>query len=238
MNIREVIPKPLKKILRPVYYSILKPDKYKKSLGFWQSRLAIDGGTFVNSHYERIMLGMAGEESDRFLAGKIVADFGCGPRGSLVWADSAALRIGIDVLAGRYADVFKSNLVGHGMIYLTSTETVIPLPSSYVDVMYTLNAIDHVDDFELMCDEILRVIKPGGEFIGSFNINEQPSVCEPQMLTENIIRDRILNKLEIRSYRLADRRPEGNTYDGFFDASPEYDNTRPGFLWVRGEKKS
>ena len=120
MNIRSVIPGSLKKILRPVYYSIRKPDKYKKSIDFWRNRLEIDSGTFVNSHYERLMLGMAGEESNRFLAGKIVADFGCGPRGSLVWANSAAQCIGIDVLAGRYADVFKSNLVSHGSVcYLT-----------------------------------------------------------------------------------------------------------------------
>ena len=45
------------------------------------------------------MLAMAEEPTADFLAGKIVAAFGCGPRGSLVWAPNALLRIGIDVLA-------------------------------------------------------------------------------------------------------------------------------------------
>jgi SAM-dependent methyltransferase len=237
MDIRRAIPESLKKLLRPVYYAVRKPDKYKKSLDFWHSRLRIDSGTFVNSHYQRLMLGMAGEDSDRFLAGRVVADFGCGPRGSLVWAGSAGLRIGIDVLADQYIDHFKSNLVNHGMIYLTSTETAIPLPSDYVDVMYTLNAIDHVDDFGLMCDEIVRTIKPGGEFIGSFNINEPPSVCEPQSLTEEIVKGQMLGRLEIQSYRLANRGPEGDMYAGFFDAGCQYDAAQPGFLWVRGKKK-
>ena len=237
MTIRQAIPGPFKKILRPVFYAARKPDKYKKSLDFWRSRLDIDGGTFKNSHFERLMLGIAGEDSDRFLTGRILADFGCGPRGSLVWAKSAALRIGIDVLAGRYAEVFKSNLIGHGMIYLTSTESVIPLPSNYVDVMYTLNAIDHVDDFGLMCEEIIRVIKPGGELIGSFNIGEAPTVCEPQLLTEEIVRDKLLRRFEIKSYRLANRGPEGDLYAGFFDLNSVYNGDQPGFLWVRGVKR-
>ena len=116
------------------------------------------------------MLAMAEEPDDNFLKGKIVADFGCGPRSSLFWASSASLKIGIDVLADRYADEFTDNIISHGMIYLKSTEKVIPLPSNFVDVMFTLNAIDHVDSFSNMCSEIIRVLKPGGDFIGSFNL--------------------------------------------------------------------
>jgi hypothetical protein len=101
--------------------------KYEEELAFWKSRLVHDQGTFQNKHYERIMLGMAQESSQDFLRGRIVADFGCGPRGSLVWADGASLRIGIDVLADAYADAFTDNITSHNMIYLKSTEEVIPL---------------------------------------------------------------------------------------------------------------
>ena len=236
MNIRRMLPDPVKKALRPVYSSLVRPDKYKESLKFWKSRLEIDGDFFVNSRYRQLMLGMAGEESDRFLEGKIVADFGCGPRGSLVWARAARLRIGIDVLATRYADMFKSNIISHGMIYLNSSESVIPLPSGFVDVMFTLNAIDHVDDFGLMCDEIIRVIKPGGEFIGGFNIGEPPTVCEPQMLTEEIIRDKLLGRFEIESYRLANRCPGENVYADCFEENASYNPNEQGFLWVRARK--
>ena len=54
------------------------------------------------------------------------------------------------------------------MIYLKSTEKIIPLPSDFVDVLFTLNAIDHVNDFPAICSEIIRVIRPGRLFIGSF----------------------------------------------------------------------
>jgi len=57
----------------------------------------------------------------------------------------SSLRIGIDVLADCYADEFTDNILSHGMIYLKSTEQVIPLPSAMVDILFTMNAIDHVD---------------------------------------------------------------------------------------------
>src|SRR6185437_14216387 len=115
-----------------------------------------DPGT--GAYYERLMLGMAEEPNADFLSGKIVADFGCGPCGTLVWAPHALVRIGIDVLADRYADEFPEVIRSHGMIYVKSTEKVIPLPSDSVDVLFTLNAIDHVSDFPAMCSEIIRVI--------------------------------------------------------------------------------
>lgn len=165
--LKTVIPEPVRQALRPLTRPLLNRliPKHDAELNFWRSRFEVDKGKFSNSHYERLLLAMAEEPSDDFLSGKIVADFGCGPRGSLVWASSALLRIGIDVLADRYADEFTDNIVSHGMIYLKCTENAIPLPSDFVDVMFTLNAMDHVDNFPVMCKEIIRVLKPGGEFL-------------------------------------------------------------------------
>ena len=92
--LKTIIPEPIKQVFRPKRNRLI--NKYDSELYFWRSRLEIDKGKFRNSHYERLMLAMAEESNDDFLEGKIVADFGCGPRGSLVWANSALLRIGID----------------------------------------------------------------------------------------------------------------------------------------------
>jgi len=228
------VPEPIKRIIRPINKYLVK--KYDSELSFWRGRLEIDKGKFVNSHYRRLMLAMAEESSDDFLNGKIVADFGCGPRGSLVWASSAFLRIGIDVLADIYADEFTDNITSHGMIYLKSTENVIPMPSDFVDVMFTLNAIDHVDNFTSMCKEIIRVLKPGGLFIGSFNLEEPASFCEPQQLNEKIIRENLLNYLEVQSYRITKKGPEEDLYAPFFDGKLSYELGQEGFLWVRAIK--
>jgi SAM-dependent methyltransferase len=225
--------------VRRAYYRarVRLTGKYDSELRFWRGRFAADQGRFSNSHYERLMLAMAEEPNDRFLKGKIVGDFGCGPRGSLAWARSALLRLGIDVLVDRYADEFTDNLVSHGMVYVKSTESVIPIPTGYVDVMFTLNAMDHVDDFPAMCCEIVRVIKPGGLFVGSFNLHEPPSKCEPQTLSEQVIRDHLLDRLEVISYRITEMGPPEDQYGAFFRGELSYQAGRKGFLWVKARKR-
>jgi len=238
MNLKErlkaLTPDLMKKLIRPVRALTIK--KSSATLAFWKSRYIIDHGHFINYQYRELMLAMAEETSDVFLTGKIVADFGCGPRGSLVWAQSALLRVGIDVLADRYADLFTDNMISHGMIYLKSTEKIIPLPSDFIDVMFTLNAMDHVDDFPSMCREILRVIKPGGLFIGSFNLGEPPTPSEPQRLDEEMIKYNLIDKLELLSYRITKKGPVENIYSPFFNGNLTYRDGQEGILWIRAKK--
>lgn len=233
-RIARFIPEPAKAVLRPVVRKLTR--KHSSELSYWKSRHRIDHGVFHNEHYERLMLAMAGEADDSFLKGKIVADFGCGPRGSLVWAKSAALRIGIDALTDRYADEFTDNIISHGMVYVKSTEKVIPLPADFVDVMFTVNAIDHVDSLTRMCGEIIRVLKPGGDFIGSFNLDGRPTSCEPQSLDEEVIKKLLLDFLDVRSYRITNQGPEDNQYLPFSQGELHYDRGNKGILWVRARK--
>jgi ubiquinone/menaquinone biosynthesis C-methylase UbiE len=203
-------------------------------LHYWQTRWQEEGEVFENSFYERLMLGMAGEADASFLQDKIVADFGCGPRGSLCWAKNARLRIGIDVLSEKYTSF---NIASHDMCYVCSTEKHIPLPSDYVDVLFTLNALDHVSDFEKMCCEIFRIIAKGGELIASFNLGEPPTITEPQLLSEERIKQSLLDHLNLTSYRLAPRGPERDHYRYFFNKS-DMPSTKPQFLWIRGKKSA
>ena len=235
----ELIPAPVAKLLRPLTSTVLYRlmDKYGTQLSFWKKVYKTENGTFENSHFGRIMLAMAGESDDRFLKGKVVVDFGCGPRGSLVWAGSASLRIGVDVLADRYADMFTGSILSHEMIYLKSTEKVIPLPSEFVDTVFTLNAMDHVNAFTDMCREIMRILKPGGDFIGSFNIESHTSATEPQSLNEKMIEDNLLKYLDVKSRRLSGLGPAGNLYAPLLEGNESYQPGEEGFLWVRGTKR-
>lgn len=232
---KKLIPSPVKRVLRPIRNLFV--DKYSSELKWWKERLKIDNGTFSNDHYQRIMLGIANEFNDEFLKGKVVADFGCGPRGSLRWIESAGVKIGIDVLTDRYLDLFSENLLMHNMIYIKSTESMIPLPGDFVDVMFTINAMDHVDNFKKMCDEILRVLKPGGLFLGSFNLEEPPSPCEPQQLTEKKVHKYLLDHMEIISCKLAGKGPSNDGYAHCYEANPVYSSGEEGFLWVKAQKK-
>jgi SAM-dependent methyltransferase len=211
--------------------------KYDQELRFWISRHTLDHGTFKNSHYKSLMLAMAEEEDPSFIDGKVVADFGCGPRGSLAWAERATIRIGIDVLVDRYLAEFKQDLISHGMIYMKSSEVAIPLPSSYVDLLFTLNAMDHVHNLSAMSCELRRILKPNGQLIGSFNIGEPPSATEPQSLTEESVKTEILKDMDLISYRVAKRGPEDNPYKYLLEQGHELELRERGFVWVRARKR-
>lgn len=232
-TLRDMMPDSVKEALRPVRNVLFR--KYDAELSFWRYKHHKEG-TFGNSFYKDMMLAMAQEASAEFVRGKVVADFGCGPRGSLAWADSALLRIGIDVLADRYADEFTQDIIAHNMVYVKSTEKVIPLPSNMADIMFTLNAIDHVDHFPTICSEIVRVLKPGGDFIASFNLEEKPSASEPQQLNESIVKNHLLDYLDIQSYRVTRKGPKENIYAPFHDNDLSYEPGQEGILWVRAKK--
>jgi SAM-dependent methyltransferase len=210
----------------------LMDGKHAHEFRFWRKRWRDEGRCLRNGHYERLMLAMAGEPDQSFLKDKIVADFGCGPRGSLCWATQARERIGIDVLAEAYKHLGAAR---HNVRYVRSTEHEIPLASGSVDVLFTLNAMDHVHNLDVMCGELLRILKPCGALIGSFNLDEETGVSEPQSLTPEMLEQHLLRHLEVRSRRVA---PKSKTdiYEYFFKPAPaDFRSTR--LLWVRGEKR-
>jgi SAM-dependent methyltransferase len=223
--------------LRPMMKGIVRvlPSlfKYQEEIGFWQTLW--NTGQFVNSHYGPTFLAIAGEQDQSFLKNKIVADFGCGPQGSLCWATEAKERIGIDVLADSYS---QFGIATHNMTYVVSSERRIPLPSNYVDVMFTINAMDHVNYFKTICNEIVRVLAPGGLFVGSFNLGEPPTFSEPQTLSERRVRDVFLGQLDVQTYRTA---PMGTREIGVYKYLVEPDAPRPAHfeeycLWVKAKK--
>ena len=213
--------------------------KYARELDFWRSRWEAAGGRLENQFYERLFLAMSGEKDAAFCADKIVADFGCGPRGSLNWLQTSRFNIGIDVLADGYN---RFGIASHNMCYVSSTEKAIPLPSNYVEVLFTLNAMDHVYNFEAICNECLRILAPGGTFVGSFNMYERPTACEPQCLTEELIERCLLRFLKVRHYRLVPQGPADDRYRHCFSESVDRTSSsasEPGtlkILWVRADK--
>lgn len=234
-KLKALVPGFLRPAIKSVVIKLLPASvKYQNEVAFWRTVWEEDGRCFRNDYYEGTMLSMAQEKDGGFLAGKVVADFGCGPRGSLVWAKSARLRIGIDVLVEAYA---QFGIKAHDMVYVASTESHIPLPSGYVDVMFTLNAMDHVHDFEKVCAELRRVMAPGALLIGSFNLDEEPTFCEPQTLTEQRVKEVLLKHFEIETYRMAKKGPTGAIYSNFTNGSAAV-NEGERYLWVRARKVS
>ena len=211
-------------------------SKGRAELGYWKMKIS-EEGTLKNSHYKKILLCMAEREDDSFMQGKIVADFGCGPRGSLAWTNVPAVKIGIDVLALEYVNA--ANIRDHGMIYLTSTETDIPISDNIVDCIFTLNAFDRVSNPERMLSEIARVLKNTGEFIASFDLYQPEEEGQPQWYTEDIIDNLLKQKFNIISRRLAYSTGWAEPYNNMFDKKYEtrLNSDRQGYMWIRAKKK-
>jgi SAM-dependent methyltransferase len=209
---RRLIPPFLRPTIKGLLRVVPSRFKYREEIAYWQNEWA--AGRFHNDYYEQTMLMLAHEPDGEFIRNKIVADFGCGPQGSLCWAKMARARIGIDVLADAYA---QFGIHDQDMIYVPSGERSIPLPSNYVDVMFTMNAMDHVSSFSAMAAEVVRVIAPGGLFIAAFNLGEPPTFSEPQTLTEDRVRNVLLRHFEVKTARSAVKGPKGDVYQHIRD---------------------
>lgn len=233
-KLERIVPEPIKDFFNPILRLFI--PKYRAELMYWKVKYRLENRRFINIHYRELMLAMAGQADDDFLMDKIVADFGCGPRGSLAWVTSAHQKIGIDVLADRYIDEFSEDILTHDMVYLKSTEKIIPLPSESVDVLFTINAMDHVNHFEEMCAELLRIMKPGAVFYGCFNIGEPKAPCEPQKLSETMIKQQFLDKLTLDFYRMTLPGDAGEPYKPFLEKNFSDQDVRKGMLWVRARK--
>ncbi len=172
------------------------PEKYKEKheLDFWRGRHKAENGQLSNSHFEKYYTTFFGIDRD-FYAGKRIIDIGCGPRGSLEWADMAAERVGLDSLAKEY---LKLGADRHKMTYVDSGAESIPFPTAHFDAAFSFNSLDHVRDIDLTLTEIKRIVKPGGLFLLITELGHEPTATEPQTFSFEIV-DRFKPEFSVAS---------------------------------------
>ena len=95
---------------------------------FWRFKKLIEG-EFNNLHFKEFFTTFF-ELSYEDYKGKKIIDLGCGPRGSLEWANNSKERVGLDPLADKY---FKMEGKKHAMKYIKSGAEKIPFPNEYFD---------------------------------------------------------------------------------------------------------
>ena len=145
-------------------------------LAYWRWE-KLREGQLKNEFYEAFYTVSFGLSSSDY-ANKDVLDVGCGPRGSLDWADQVRSRVGIDPLADRYRRL-NSNLK---MELIQGTAEQMPFVDASFDLVCCFNALDHVDHLQDSLDEIYRVLRPGGRFLLITDIHEAPAICEPTVV--------------------------------------------------------
>ena len=95
--------------------------------------------------------------------GMRMLDVGCGPFPS-IFAFKDAEYYGIDPLIDEYRTLgYPIDLwTQQGLHYYTNYAERMPFEDDFFDVVVSVNAIDHVDDFAQTAREIKRVMKPKG----------------------------------------------------------------------------
>lgn len=157
--------------------------KNAQELEFWQRYKLSQGGRLWNDHYVTLFTTAFGLD-ESFYEDKSVLDVGCGPCGSLEWADLASRRVGLDPLANDYAVLRASP---QKMEYSNARSEAMPFPDDDFDIITSINSLDHVDDVDATASEISRVLKPGGQFLLITEVNHGPRVTEPHNLSWNVV---------------------------------------------------
>lgn len=166
----------IRKLINPIA-TVYFPTKWKEynELRFWKKQKRKQGD-LSNDVYEFFYTTHFGLDKN-FYKNKKILDIGCGPSGSLEWADNAKMRVGLDPLADEY---LKLGAKDHKMEYVSSGSENIPFEDQYFDVVCSFNSIDHVEDLEKTISEIKRVLKKGGSFLLITDVNHKATACEPQ----------------------------------------------------------
>lgn len=164
--------------------TIISPVRWKEynELKSWKRKKKYEG-VLKNDHY-KFFYTKHFKLEDSFYENKTILDIGCGPRGSLEWADMALRRIGLDPLIEEYLKIGANQ---HKMEYFHSPSENIPLKNSECDVVFSFNSLDHVENIEQSISEIKRITRVGGFFLLLVEVNHPPTNCEPHKLNPRML---------------------------------------------------
>lgn len=169
--------------------AVEQPDKKTECEMSWWNNAQDNEGELKNDHYlTRGWYTSAFDLTKEWYSGKHMLDVGCGPRGSLQWADNAASRTCVDPLAleyGKHMGVGKK----HEMRYVYAGVEAMPFPDESFDVVTSVNNFDHVEHVDKGMKELVRVLRPGGSLIMIVEIHGKPTACEPQILPWSLAED-------------------------------------------------
>jgi ubiquinone/menaquinone biosynthesis C-methylase UbiE len=204
--------------------------KHTAEMAYWEKKHSESAGVLDNGHYRYFYTSHFAIDPEEY-SDRAVLDIGCGPRGSLEWADNAKERVGLDPLVNRYR---KLGIGAHRMRYVCAPSEKIPFPEEYFDFVASFNSLDHVDDVDKTLSEITRVLKKKGTFLLITEINHPPTPNEPHTLTEELI-DRLSRDFTPATVQLTAIRSDHDIYRSLHEGIPYIPgpNVNPGILSAR-----
>lgn len=213
--------------------------KHKNELEFWAGRVKTEKtleSTSGGITYEKFYVTDLNIDSNDFI-NKNILDIGCGPRGSLEWADMAKLRIGLDPLINEYFKLDGGTLF-HKMHYVKAYSENMPFPDESFDYVFSINSLDHVDNLDDTIHEIKRVLKVGGYCGIIVDANHKPTPCEPITINLNL-KDKFSDIFEVEDEKVYEVVYKTGFRDNLDDPTfYDFENTkkRPSILLLKMKK--
>lgn len=202
-------------------------------LYYWKIKKLRSKNLNNNSHYKYFYTTNF-SLSDEFYTDKTILDIGCGPRGSLEWADMTKERIGVDPLADQY---LKMGGKDHKMTYVKAYVENLPFPDSYFDVICSFNSLDHVDDMKTACNEIKRTLKNEGLFLLLVDIHTMPTLTEPQTMNWSFVQEHF-PEFEIIEEKHLERTETYKIYSNVRNSKIAAENSIRGVLTAKLKKRA
>jgi ubiquinone/menaquinone biosynthesis C-methylase UbiE len=179
-----------------------------KELRYWKKKQAAEID-LTNGHYAWFYTGCFGLGLDDYRGHRLL-DVGCGPRGSLEWATTAAETVGVDPLADRYRALQTRK---QRMNYVNAYAENMPFEDGHFDDVFCFNALDHTADFRRALDEMRRVLKPGGRFLLITEVNHAPTLAEPNCILPIELEALLVRHYDVLSQRVVRVRDDHNVYE-------------------------
>ncbi len=205
--------------------------KEQMEMLYWRLNRWKSGDVVYNGHYELCFTQVFGLEKSHY-DGKRLLDIGCGPLGSLEWADNAIERVGADPLAEKYKRLHPGRFT---MEFVRTGSEDMPFETDYFDVVSIFNALDHVEDVAAAAAEAERVLAPGGDLLLIVEVDHPPTLTEPHQLDEGVLD--LFPRCEVISKRTVSVNADHNLYQSVFDAKPRSGPDEPGILIARLTKR-
>jgi SAM-dependent methyltransferase len=140
--------------------------------------------TFFETHQKPKYLKDLLLDKNSFIGLKVL-DIGSGPFPSALCFHASEV-YSLDPLFDRYLSAgFPIHCYESRGRFVHAKAELIPFENSFFDAVVSVNAIDHVDDFEVTALEIKRVLKPGGRF--RMHVHYHPkTTAEPLELNDEV----------------------------------------------------
>jgi len=170
--------------------------------------------TWHKIHQEKKYLNDLLLESNSFNNMRLL-DVGAGPIPSAtVFKDSELFSL--DHLMGNYIQAGFPLHYYEKVKFVNSKSEHMPFEDNFFDAVISVNAIDHVDDFQKTANEIKRVIKKDGLFRMHVHYHKK-TVCEPNEINDKIFLEAYkwvnnLSKIYVTDHKLGFKLPEDEFY--------------------------